>query len=400
MNKKMNILFVSDQNYLMLLAVAIMSLKQKIINGQMDIYVITDVDEQNSKWKQILQLQEERVHIYFCKWNDEWMRGYKFEQFNRINQSTLYGLFLDQALPETVERVMFLDTDIVVHNDLSEVYNLDLEDKLIASGGLEREDVEYLLTEERHLLDYFSDEQELFDNFVVKGLLIIDVNKYRELHIGDKCLDVLKYHPECIGLDQDALTIVCKGMVKHYASRWFQQWRRVVADGSAGTGCTRTTIEDVGVIHYCTSYKPWTDPEYKLADEFWKVSYDTEWYPEIVEEFRRRTVQRVFRYRFPWNCVNAGEEIFIYGAGVVGRCYLEQLKWTQYCKVEGVIDKNADNMGADNIVSLHCLEEIYSDQKIVVAIKNPKTRETVAQELFHITNDWNKIVIQFDEIFC
>lgn len=45
---------------------------------------------------------------------------------------------------------------------------------------------------------------------------------------------------------------------------------------------------------------------------------------------------------FPYWRIKEDEVILIYGAGEVGRDYISQIELTKYCKVSGIVDKNAD----------------------------------------------------------
>ena len=49
-----------------------------------------------------------------------------------------------------------------------------------------------------------------------------------------------------------------------------------------------------------------------------------------------------YKYLFPFEKVPQGSKILIYGAGVLGQEYLNQLTLTHYCEVVGFVDKNAE----------------------------------------------------------
>ncbi|RDU22808.1 class I SAM-dependent methyltransferase [Anaerosacchariphilus polymeriproducens] len=71
---------------------------------------------------------------------------------------------------------------------------------------------------------------------------------------------------------------------------------------------------------------------------------------------------------FPNDKIKKGEKIAIYGAGKIGRCLVEQLQATNYCRVEVLIDKEAD--GIDQVHGISCIlpQEIknYNPDKILI----------------------------------
>lgn len=47
-----------------------------------------------------------------------------------------------------------------------------------------------------------------------------------------------------------------------------------------------------------------------------------------------------YKYIFPYDVVKNGERVVIVGAGVVGACFVNQILESDYCKIEGIIDKS------------------------------------------------------------
>lgn len=57
-------------------------------------------------------------------------------------------------------------------------------------------------------------------------------------------------------------------------------------------------------------------------------------------------------YCFPFNAVSKGSEVFIYGAGIVGRSYINELKLTGYARIAGWADKKYGELKAYNQVDI------------------------------------------------
>ena len=57
-------------------------------------------------------------------------------------------------------------------------------------------------------------------------------------------------------------------------------------------------------------------------------------------------LEYTYQYLIPFEKVRPGSRILIYGAGVVGSNYLQQILTTNYCHVVGMNDKAADKYAA------------------------------------------------------
>lgn len=86
------------------------------------------------------------------------------------------------------------------------------------------------------------------------------------------------------------------------------------------------------------------------------------------------------QYLFPFDKVKKGEWVIIYGAGTVGKTYMDQLSQVDYCEAVLWVDRNYQNCQAAGVSPV---EEILRTDydKIVIAIQNPDVRATVAGSL-------------------
>lgn len=88
-------------------------------------------------------------------------------------------------------------------------------------------------------------------------------------------------------------------------------------------------------------------------------------------------------YIFPFQKIEKGEDIVLYGAGNVGRCFYKQLITSGYANIALWVDKKYESMWAEGI-PVHDVKEI-SELKginhIVIAIDNQRLACEVSQEL-------------------
>lgn len=116
-------------------------------------------------------------------------------------------------------------------------------------------------------------------------------------------------------------------------------------------------------------------------------------YPIIIEQidsfyvysiqFRERCVSNKIqqvKYLFPFDKVNKGDRIVLYGAGDIGKEYYEELSLIEYCRVVLWVDKDYLEIADDRIKNPQEITNTEYDT-IVIAIKNEKTKESVVKYL-------------------
>jgi lipopolysaccharide biosynthesis glycosyltransferase len=167
-----------------------------------------------------------------------------------ISRATYARLLLASSLAATVSRVLYLDADILVLDDLGPICRLDLDGAVLGAVRDRRLDT-YIKAGNTTLAgrpiprvrDYFN-----------AGVLLIDVARWRAERISEKALDYLERYPHSLYSDQDALNAACDGVWKKLDSRWnyYQiDLERPIANIS--------TAQRPAIIHFQGCLKPW-DP--------------------------------------------------------------------------------------------------------------------------------------------
>lgn len=177
----MNVIFSSDNNYAQHLGVAIYSL---LYNNKWSehtvVYIIENLITETNKKK-----LEKVVYLFNnaeIRWItfDKWKVQLDLSMTWPISLSAYARLFVDRMLPLEVEKVLYLDCDMIVNASLYELWNLNLNDAVLAavqdcvSGGIKN------AVEVDSTAPYFN-----------SGLLMINLRKWREDKIGEKCVNYI-----------------------------------------------------------------------------------------------------------------------------------------------------------------------------------------------------------------
>ncbi|OON86185.1 hypothetical protein BXO88_09065 [Oribacterium sp. C9] len=83
-------------------------------------------------------------------------------------------------------------------------------------------------------------------------------------------------------------------------------------------------------------------------------------------------------YLFPFNNVEKGERIVIYGAGKVGQSYYEQLQKTMYCEIVAIVDRcRSIFIEGRNVLQIDDINSLKFDHIIVATIHKDNIHEMI-----------------------
>lgn len=189
---------------------------------------------------------------------------------------SMFRLYLFDIIPQSITKVLYLDTDIVVNMDIDEIWRTDLTGYACAAcpdeGIKYSRDSFYLHWDNMAVGEYFNSGVMLFNIEYIK-------QKYDLLN---DCIDFLTNHKECKMPDQDAMNTLFYGKViylkKEYnmATRFMRGKNALVRNGIyhfAGDYCNPVEMEvfDRLFYHYL----------YLLHKEQWIIGYYTNYLQEV-----------------------------------------------------------------------------------------------------------------------
>lgn len=195
----------------------------------------------------------------------------------RIDYFTLtiyFRLFIADKFPE-YKKGIYLDSDIVVPGDISELYQVELGDNIIGACA----DRSFLLVPE--LVEYVEDAVGIqIDQYVNSGVLLMNLEKMREMKFSEHFLRLLQtFHFDCIAPDQDYINAMCNGRIVYLDGAW---------DVMPPMGEKKADVPCDGkrplpkLIHYNLFQKPWCYDDVPYEDYFWRCAKKSPFYPDIV----------------------------------------------------------------------------------------------------------------------
>ena len=176
-----------------------------------------------------------------------------------ISVETYYRLLAQELLPEDVDRVLYLDCDLIVRGSLEEFYHQDLEGNLMAACSSQKADEELPEGEP----DTFPRDHRYFN----AGVLLYDLKAQREAIDPSVYREIMECFGDRLSMgDQDVLNQVFYRRVKYAPTRY----NTMVYDIE-----TQDALNDVLILHYNGYEKPWKYTyKSKWAECFWEYADD------------------------------------------------------------------------------------------------------------------------------
>lgn len=244
---------------------------------------------------------------------------------SHVTKTTFYRLLLAEMLQE--DKCLYLDSDIIVRDDLQELYLTEMENEYIA--GVRDLWID-LLPEANREKRRKKTRIPSLDQYVNAGVLLLHLKKIREDHMTKQFCEHMKtdYPYE----DQDIVNVCCYNHIRHLPAKWnlFTLFMGRL-DELEGKGIDRETIrqmrEKQGIIHYATPFiRPWESERFLCNDIWWEyasVWSQTPEYRKLRKDMRRREIgysaEKMVSY-----CAGY-EKVFIWGFTAVGRIAFSML---------------------------------------------------------------------------
>lgn len=171
-----------------------------------------------------------------------------------ITKAAYFRLFVSELLPTGVNKILYLDSDIVVRKSLNELWNTNLEG---CSTGVVH-DVNELNHSQSGRLPYPMEK-----GYFNSGVLLINLDFWREHNMFQKFLDFTQENKDILTLhDQDVLNCVLHDSLKwlpltYNFENGFVLQPQFINFSSEINLEIEVTKYDPSIIHFASGDKPW-----------------------------------------------------------------------------------------------------------------------------------------------
>ena len=217
--------------------------------------------------------------------------GYDFldMRIKHITSATYYRLELPSLLPD-VKKCIYIDSDTLVRRDLSEMFRINVDDKLIAGVRAAGYYWPYKWVRRTIALLGIPD----LSQYVNAGVLIMNLANMRKWEVENafRRLVPLGYQSQ----DQDIFNKVCYGKIRIIPPVWNAMTKYHLLDDSAYAQNIALELayslkeweqarKFPAIIHYADQRKPWHDIDSDYAGLWWEEARQLPFYSDIIREY-------------------------------------------------------------------------------------------------------------------
>ncbi len=253
---RVNLAYMVDSKYLPYAMVSLTSaITNKKGNTQYNVYFIAK-DFTKDDIEKLKKMEQNGVKIVIYSTEEKNLDYPRLGRFSSFKIS-LQKIFLAEYLLE-LKKVLYLDADTLVQQDLSELYNTDISKEYV---GAVKDGLMYQHPE--HIEEIGLKERNFYFN---SGIMLLNLEKIRKENIIRKAIIYFNTHNEIFG-DQDVLNVVFGKKIKPISYRYncnstfFEEkdanflssfWGEHISESD------KEVYDNATILHFA-GHKPWTE---------------------------------------------------------------------------------------------------------------------------------------------
>lgn len=295
MNTKINLAVCLDNNYVLPTTVLLNSIGYNKCDESIDVFAISEHPLSEKTIKIMTdECSKYGMSIYFIDYNISKRQELKDVRIHRHwTLSAFLKLYIALIVPKSVDKILYLDGDMIVRHSLSELWNTDITEYVMAGvmdanqfgGGV--------------MPTLYYDCHKYY--YINTGTLLLNVKKIREQNIISQFDKFLLEHGKTLGyVDQDVFNNVLFDQKKIISSKYNAQYYSFFKPKYRVSPKEEDNITDLlkdpVVVHYTEKVKPWfaccAHPFLLDFDKYLNMSY----YKGYKKSFERTTYRDVIKY--------------------------------------------------------------------------------------------------------
>lgn len=291
----MHIVYCTDTNYIMPIGVAMISVCENNKDENITFHIfITDmeatnevIDTKTAKLKEVANKYNQTIEIYHFDF--EKLRVFGHTQFGHISIAALVRLYIADLLPDTIDRVMYMDGDTLVNDKLRPLWETEMAADCPLAAVVDANGTS--------ALTHYALKTPVNTPYINSGVLLINLSCWRQekssatlISVAKEKLDTFPY------IDQDLINYVFGDRIKLLPIKYnFQTIFIFSPEFYWMVDCQyvdeiRSLIKEKNpvIIHYITANKPWKDEWCPLREIWNKYKALSPWKDVPVESLVTR----------------------------------------------------------------------------------------------------------------
>ena len=241
------IVCVSNEDYVQHTAVMLCSLLETNRDKSFQVYFLTTgiLKESACKHSVLCCKYGNTFVIRNCATND--IIDLPVGQWNII---MYLKLFIPHVLPLEVERCLFLDVDMIINADIKSLYEIDLQNKVLAAA----EDIPDCVTYKSRL------HLQVEDLYINSGVMVCDLLQWRTMELQRPIFEFVRTVADKINNEQDVIAMYFKGKITSLPIKWNMTtfyFRRQPKIFNKYLPQLIDARKAPGIIHFACPINPW-----------------------------------------------------------------------------------------------------------------------------------------------
>lgn len=250
-----NLLVTLNTHYLKPLCVMLKSALVSNPEAVFDIYVIhsslTDTDFDTVRQT----VKSDRLMLFPISIKDDMLKSAPTSK--RFPKEMYYRLFSSRYLPDHLDRILYLDPDIVIINSLATLYNMPMDKHLFVACS-------HIVIKGLQKINELRLNMVKNTPYINSGVLLMNLAELRKELNPDDVLSYIRKHKKVLMLpDQDVLsglygskTLLVDSLVYNLSERFLRETKFRLFPGTDKIDFPWIRENSV-IIHYCGRNKPW-----------------------------------------------------------------------------------------------------------------------------------------------
>ena len=266
----------ADENYAIGLAVTLRSAIDHLgPDRKLDVYVIDGGILEETRLKLLASWNDPRVTISWKNPKLDSLDGFVTTDY--LNRSTYLRLLIPEIVPESTTKVIYLDSDLLITQDLGLLWDEPIDDFAILAGqevGAPYVDAAIVFADDSKkysrvgittpIKNYRELGMDPYAKVFNAGILVVNVAKWRAMDVpglAHKCL--IDHREHVLFCDQYALNVVLANDWREIDSRWnltasFFEYSSVLNSPFSSTVYDELA-SGAWILHFTGKLKPWHD---------------------------------------------------------------------------------------------------------------------------------------------
>ena len=281
----MNVLYFSSEQFARVTATSIVSLLENNRDSDsIKIYYIDDGISVGTKAELVKMVSEYNREIFFIPAPDP-SQAFQFPFKTRYQMGHSYmRMCIGSLVPKNINRILVLDSDTLVLGNLSELWNLEMKNDILAG-------VADCVNIKAFRRQFMLEDSDIYCN---AGMFLVNLKEWRKNKIEDAIKETIRKHNGNIFFfEQTLMNYACKGKIIKLEAKYNSytlfyaltynnliRWRRPTNFYSESE--VKDAVENPQIIHFTRNFymtsRPWVNGcDHPLTGVYRKFQMLTPW---------------------------------------------------------------------------------------------------------------------------